>query len=64
MAKIIFRTNAGDTTVEAKNGETLLEVAERSGVSIFGGCGGDWGCCQPLKPSTATAKLLFLKQQL
>ncbi|MBQ7524354.1 MAG: 2Fe-2S iron-sulfur cluster binding domain-containing protein [Alphaproteobacteria bacterium] len=44
MAKIIFRTSAGDTTVEAKNGETLLEVAERSGVSIFGGCGGAGVC--------------------
>jgi 2Fe-2S ferredoxin len=44
MAKIIFRTNAGDTTVEAKNGETLLEVAERSGVSLFGGCGGAGVC--------------------
>lgn len=44
MAKIIFRTSAGDTKVEAKNGETLLEVAERSGVSIFGGCGGAGVC--------------------
>ena len=44
MAKITFRTNEGDTVVEAKNGETLLEVANNAGVELFGGCGGAGVC--------------------
>ncbi len=44
MAKIIFRSNGNNTTVEAHNGETLLEVAARAGVELFGGCGGAGVC--------------------
>ncbi len=44
MAKIIFRTNKGDTIVEAENGESLLEVANKAGVELFGGCGGAGVC--------------------
>ena len=44
MAKITFRTKTGDKVVEATNGETLLEVASRTGVELFGGCGGAGVC--------------------
>ncbi len=44
MAKIIFRSNGVDTAVDAKNGETLLEVATKAGVELFGGCGGAGVC--------------------
>ncbi len=44
MAKITFRTKTGDTVVEATNGKTLLEVASRAGVELFGGCGGAGVC--------------------
>ena len=44
MAKIIFRSNGVDTAVDAQNGETLLEVATKAGVELFGGCGGAGVC--------------------
>ena len=44
MAKIIFRTNGKDIAVDAKNGDTLLEVANNSGIELFGGCGGAGIC--------------------
>jgi len=44
MAKITFRTKTGDKVVDATNGETLLEVASRTGVELFGGCGGAGVC--------------------
>ncbi len=48
MPKIIFRSKEGDKIVDAREGETLLEVAERAGVGLFGGCGGAGVCgsCQ------------------
>lgn len=44
MAKITFRSNGDDTVVDAQNGETLLEVAAKAGVELFGGCGGAGVC--------------------
>lgn len=44
MARITFRSNGSDTVVDAKNGETLLEVAAQAGVELFGGCGGAGVC--------------------
>lgn len=44
MAKIIFSSNGNNTTVDAQNGETLLETAARAGVELFGGCGGAGVC--------------------
>ncbi len=44
MAKITFRSNDKDIIVEANNGENLLETASRSGVKLFGGCGGAGVC--------------------
>lgn len=44
MAKVIFKVGAEETVVEANNGETLLEAANRSGVKLFGGCAGAGVC--------------------
>lgn len=44
MANITFKSENTDIIVEAKNGETLLEVASRSGVKLFGGCAGAGVC--------------------
>jgi 2Fe-2S ferredoxin len=44
VAKIIFRTQSGDVEVEANNGESILDVAQRSGVNIFSTCAGACIC--------------------
>lgn len=44
MAKITFKTKNGDVVAEAENGSTLLEVAEKAGVELYGGCGGAGVC--------------------
>lgn len=44
MAKIIFKTDAGETVVDAVLGDTLLEVAKKNGISLFGGCDGAGVC--------------------
>lgn len=44
MAKITFKVGNEETIVEAINGETLLEAANRSGVKLFGGCSGAGVC--------------------
>ncbi|MDR1333282.1 MAG: (2Fe-2S)-binding protein [Holosporales bacterium] len=44
MPKIIFKHGSERTEVDAKDGETILEVANRSGVNLFGGCRGAGVC--------------------
>ncbi len=44
MPKIIFEKDGVETIVEAQIGESLLEAASRSGVKLFGGCGGAGVC--------------------
>ena len=44
MAKIIFKSENSEITVEAKNGETLLEVANNNNIKLFGGCCGAGVC--------------------
>jgi 2Fe-2S ferredoxin len=44
MAKITFRTQSGDVEVEANDGETILDAANRSGVDIFSTCAGACIC--------------------
>ncbi len=44
MTKIIFKTDEKETIVEAISGETLLEVAKKNGINLFGGCDGAGVC--------------------
>jgi 2Fe-2S ferredoxin len=44
MAKIIFKSGNSETIVEAKNGETLLEIAVKNDIKLFGGCCGAGVC--------------------
>ena len=44
MPKIIFIKDGVETVVDAQIGENLLEAANRSGVKLFGGCGGAGVC--------------------
>ncbi|MDR1609291.1 MAG: 2Fe-2S iron-sulfur cluster binding domain-containing protein [Holosporales bacterium] len=59
MPKIIFKHGTSTTEVEALNGETLLEAANRNGVKIFGGCGGAGVCgtCHVVIDPAYTSKL-------
>ena len=47
LPSIKFRKNrllTDDVVVEAKSGETILEIAERTGVPVGSNCGGVCGC--------------------
>lgn len=44
MAKIIFNIEGEDTIVDAVDGDTLLEVAKKNKVKLFGGCDGAGVC--------------------
>lgn len=47
MPKIVFKKNRvlkEDVTVAAKEGETILEVAQGAGVPVGSNCGGVCGC--------------------
>lgn len=44
MPKIIFRKNEQDSTVDAEVGDTLLEVAKKNDIDLFGGCDGAGLC--------------------
>ena len=44
MIKIIFRTADADIEVLATVGETLLEVAQKNNIKLFGGCDGAGVC--------------------
>ncbi|MDR1289536.1 MAG: 2Fe-2S iron-sulfur cluster binding domain-containing protein [Holosporales bacterium] len=59
MPKIIFRTSGGEVEVDALVGDTLLEVAQKNGVSLFGGCSGAGVCgtCHVLIPPEFLQKL-------
>ncbi len=53
MVKITFKHTGKETTVEANEGETLLQVAERNNLPIIGGCGGACicgSCCVDIDP--------------
>jgi 2Fe-2S ferredoxin len=42
--KIVFRVNGNDHAVEASIGDSLLEVAKKNQINLFGGCGGAGVC--------------------
>ncbi len=42
--RIIYHHHPESTTVEAEQGDTLLEVAQRSGIPIPANCGGQGAC--------------------
>ncbi|MDR0640225.1 MAG: 2Fe-2S iron-sulfur cluster binding domain-containing protein [Holosporales bacterium] len=44
MVRIIFKTSAGESEIEANVGETILGAANRCGVKLFGGCSGAGVC--------------------
>ena len=44
MAKITFETGGQKITVDAINGDTLLEVAHKNDIELFGGCDGAGVC--------------------
>ena len=44
MINVIFKYNGKDIKVGAKDGETLLELAQRNNVPLIGGCGGAGIC--------------------
>jgi 2Fe-2S ferredoxin len=44
MANIVFMTREGEVAVNAVNGISLLEAANRAGVRLFGGCSGAGVC--------------------
>ena len=44
MIKITFVYDGKSVTVEAKGGETLLQLAERNNIPLVGGCGGACVC--------------------
>jgi 2Fe-2S ferredoxin len=44
MAKIIFRTRDGEIETSARSGDSLLAVANKAGVKLFGGCAGAGVC--------------------
>jgi ferredoxin len=59
MPKIIFKRGTDTAEIDATNGETLLEAANRNGVKIFGGCGGAGVCgtCHVIIDSAHADKL-------
>jgi ferredoxin len=44
MVNIIFRSGSAERIVQANIGETLLAVAQRNGVRLYGGCRGAGVC--------------------
>ncbi|MDR0695704.1 MAG: 2Fe-2S iron-sulfur cluster binding domain-containing protein [Holosporales bacterium] len=44
MVAIKFKSKAGEVLAHANVGETLLMVAQKSGVDLFGGCDGAGVC--------------------
>jgi ferredoxin len=44
MVVIKFKSKSGETMAQAAVGETLLGVAQKAGVDLFGGCGGAGMC--------------------
>lgn len=44
MIKITFVYNNRSETVDGKTGETLLQLAQRTNIPLFGGCGGAGIC--------------------
>lgn len=44
MIKIIFKIDNEETEVEAIEGDSILETAEKNGIKIFGACGGAGVC--------------------
>ncbi|MDR1364996.1 MAG: 2Fe-2S iron-sulfur cluster binding domain-containing protein [Holosporales bacterium] len=59
MPKIVFKHGSDIAEVDAQNGETVLEAANRNGVKIFGGCRGAGVCgtCCVIIDSTRYDKL-------
>jgi 2Fe-2S ferredoxin len=44
MPTIIFKTRAGEVRADALVGDTLLDVAHKNEISLFGGCSGAGAC--------------------
>jgi 2Fe-2S ferredoxin len=59
MLKIIFKTKTGEKIVNAISGDTILDVAKKNDIVLFGGCSGAGVCgsCRILISKDAALRL-------